>query len=111
MSELPGQPAQGANLATPDGLVVSSLDDAEMQRRVRQPDLEQRTAHGLRAEVKEELVRRSGVDPYAAERPELFGVVRNHPYRVPGEPFPPDILADLAGGGVHGQLRHPVCAG
>jgi hypothetical protein len=37
--------------------VVSSLDDGEMQRHVRQPDLEQRAAHGLRAEVKEELSR------------------------------------------------------
>ena len=65
--ELPGQPAQGADLATPDRVVVSSLDDVEVQRRVGQPDLEQGAAQGLRAEVKEGLIGGSGVDPYAAQ--------------------------------------------
>ena len=74
------------DLAASDRVVVGSGDDVEVQGIARYPYLAQGPVEGLCAEVQEELIGGPGVDPYAAQGPELFGVAGGSSRRTGSHP-------------------------
>ena len=65
----------------------------------------------LRAEVEEELVALAAVDVDRRQGAQRVDSLRRHPHRVPLEPPRPDVLTQLAGLGVVGQLDGAVLVG
>src|SRR2546425_381084 len=86
-----------------DGIAV--LDAAvggieELEEDVGHPDLHERPAERLGAEIQEKLVARPRIDVDGLHRSERRGVLVDHPHRVPCEPPLPGARDEGAGCGI-----------